>query len=299
MLEFKNYLAFERQLSANTISAYMRDVKEFLLFCQENNVAPVNANTDFMDEFVYHLKTRGLAPKSVFRKTEAVKHYYKFLIINGDIKEDPCRFLSSPKLTQKIPQQLSKEEMQRLLSFPARTFSEVRTVTILELLYACGLRVSELVNLRIENVNLKERWVLAFGKGGKQRFVPMHERAVKVLENYLFEREKTLKGRASASEVFINRDGGKINRVSVWKDISDLGKLAGIQKKLYPHLLRHTFASHMLSGGADLRSLQEMLGHASLQTTQIYTHVDVTDLKAKHKMFHPRSSGKVDLKGEE
>lgn len=288
MLDFKNYLSFERQLSKNTIYAYTNDVGDFFAFCEENNTAPQNVRPDFIDEYIYHLKQKGLSPKSVFRKTQAVKSFYKYLIINGDIKEDPCRFLLSPKLTQKIPETLTKEEISRLLSFPPKTFAEIRTLTILELFYACGLRVSELVSLRIESVNLKDKWVLAYGKGAKQRFIPIHDRAVKVLEIYLSEREKYLKGKESASEIFINKNGKKISRMSVWKDVNDLGRLAGIERSLHPHLFRHTFATHLLIGGADLRSLQEMLGHADLQTTQIYTHLDVQSLKEKHKKFHPR-----------
>ncbi|MDR0291831.1 MAG: tyrosine recombinase [Elusimicrobium sp.] len=289
MTEFKNFLSFERQLSKNTVAAYMRDVKEFLDFCLQTNTAPAAATTDFMDEFIYYLKNKKLSPKSVFRKTEAVKNYFKFLIIGGEIKQDPCRFLASPKLTQKIPRQLSKEEVNRLLTFPAQSFTEHRTVAILEMFYATGLRVSELTRLRLENVNLTDRWVLAYGKGAKQRIVPIHENAVKTLEKYLVLRERELRGESAASEIFINRGGGKLSRITVWKDISELGKLAGIERPLYPHLLRHTFATHMLTGGADLRSVQEMLGHANLQTTQIYTHLDVADLKEKHKKFHPRS----------
>jgi len=289
MTDFRNFLSFERQLSKNTVAAYIRDAEEFLAYCAENNSAPQTAGTDFMDAYIYHLKTRNLSPKSVFRKTEAVKNYYKFLIINGDIKQDPCRFLISPKLTQKIPRQLSKQEVDRLLTFPAQNFTEHRTIAILEMFYATGLRVSELINLRLENVNIEDRWVLAFGKGGKQRFVPFHEKAAETLKKYLAQRETELRGGEAASEIFINRGGAKLSRITVWKDISALGRLAGIERPIYPHLLRHTFATHLLTGGADLRSVQELLGHANLQTTQIYTHLDVADLKAKHKKFHPRS----------
>lgn len=288
LAEFGNYLAFERQLSKNTIAAYRADVKAFLLFCEESNTAPEKASHFFMDEYVYYLKQNGLSPKSVFRKTEAVKSFYKFLLTDKKIEQDPCRFLSSPKLLQKIPQKLSDEEMRRLLSFPPTDFTELRTLTILEMFYACGLRVTELITLRLENVDLKEKWVLAYGKGGKQRFVPMHEHAAQTIKKYLAEREKMLNGKPADSELFINNAGKKLSRVTVWKDISALGKLAGIKRPLYPHLLRHTFASHLLAGGADLRSVQEMLGHANLQTTQIYTHLDVSEIKEKHKKFHPR-----------
>ena len=149
------------------------------------------------------------------------------------------------------------------------------------------MRVSELINLRLENVNLVEKWVLALGKGGKQRFVPIHDRAVERMKQYLSAREAHFAAKDVASELFLNKNGKKISRVSVWKDLTALGRKANISQPLHPHLFRHTFASHLLQGGADLRSLQEMLGHANLTTTQIYTHLDVSDLKAKHKKFHP------------
>ena len=179
--------------------------------------------------------------------------------------------------------------MNRLLSFPAESFEEIRTVTMIDLLYAAGLRVSELINLRLENVNLKEGWVLAFGKGKKQRFVPIHHEACTRIRIYLDARENRFAGKEVASELFLNNRGQKLSRISVWKSLTALGRKANISTPLHPHLFRHTFASHLLQGGADLRSLQEMLGHADLATTQIYTHLNVRDLKSKHKKFHPHS----------
>lgn len=288
--DFANHLTFERQLSANTVSSYKSDVASFLEYCQANEIAPQSATPEFLDQYLYQLRViEHLAPASVFRKTEAVKSFYKFLLIEEQITEDPTRFLKSPKLAQKIPVQLSREEMDRLLSYPAEKFDEIRTVTIIELLYAAGLRVSELINLRLENVNLQEGWVLAFGKGGKQRFVPIHPQACRRLKQYIDAREAHFAAKTTvASELFLNKNGKKISRQSVWKDLAALGRLAGISQPLHPHLFRHTFASHLLQGGADLRSLQEMLGHANLTTTQIYTHLNVGDLKEKHKKFHPR-----------
>lgn len=287
--EYKNHLAFERQLSKNTIESYFRDVSQYTDFCKINNTAPEKALPEFLDTYIYHLKTEvTLAPSSVFRKTEAIKSFYKFLMVEGIIKEDPTRFLLSPRLIRKVPQQLSKEEMERLLTFPPQNFNEWRTLAIVHLFYATGIRVSELVNLRLENVNIKDGWVLAFGKGRKQRFVPVHKQACKVLENYLAQREAKFSATQTDSEIFLNRDGKKVSRVTVWKDIEALGKLAGITRRVHPHLFRHTFASHLLKGGADLRALQEMLGHESLNTTQIYTHLNVKDIKEKHKKLHPR-----------
>ena len=286
--DFANHLTFERQLSPNTVNAYKSDVESYLEYCLANEKDPQQITPEFLDQYLYQLRViEKLAPASVFRKTEAVKSLYKFLLVEEEIKEDPTRFLKSPKLAQKIPVQLSREEMDRLLSYPAKKFDEVRTLTIIELLYAAGLRVSELINLRLENVNLKEGWVLAFGKGGKQRFVPIHPQACKRLKQYMELREAHFAAKIVGSELFLNKNGKKISRQSVWKDLAALGRLAGISQPLHPHLFRHTFASHLLQGGADLRSLQEMLGHANLTTTQIYTHLNVGDSKEKHKKFHP------------
>ena len=287
--DFKNHLSFERQLSPNTVSSYGADVAAYLEYCEANQVLPEQAQPAFLDQYNYQLRVvQRLETSSVFRKMEAVKSFYKFLLIEQRIKEDPTRFLKSPRLPQTIPHQLSREEMDRLLSYPAKTFEELRTVTIIDLLYAAGLRVSELIRLRLENVNIQEKWVLAYGKGGKQRFVPIHQEACRRLEQYLRAREVKFASKAQVdSELFLNKNGRKISRVCVWKDLAALGRKANISQPLHPHLLRHTFASHLLQGGADLRSLQEMLGHANLTTTQIYTHLDVSDLKEKHKKFHP------------
>ena len=287
--DFLNHLSFERQLSKNTILAYGRDIKQFFDYCAQNKTEPVQATPEFLDNYIYHLKAElMLAPASTQRKLEALKSYYKFLMIEGILKKDPSRFLISARTIRHLPKQLTKEQMERLLSFPAKTFSEKRTLAILHLLYASGIRVSELINLRIENVNLEERWLLAFGKGRKQRFVPINKEACSVLKDYLELRRAHFAKKNTSDEFFLNRDGKKMSRVIVWKDLAEIGRLSGITTKLHPHLLRHTFATHLLSGGADLRSLQEMLGHESLNTTQIYTHVDTSDLKRKHKLAHPR-----------
>ena len=286
--DFKSYMSFERQFSQNTLEAYGSDVDSFLQYCEATEKDPLKIGPEFLDQ--YHIQLREiehLAPASIARKLEAVKCFYKFLQIEERIDKDPTCFLKTAKRTQKIPRQLSRQEMERLLSFPAKRFEEIRTVTMIDLLYAAGLRVSELINLRLEHVNLKERWVLAFGKGSKQRFVPLHHEVCERMKNYLAARANRFAGHEVASELFLNNRGTKLSRISVWKDLAALGRKANISTPLHPHLFRHTFASHLLQGGADLRSLQEMLGHADLSTTQIYTHLDVTDLKEKHKKYHP------------
>lgn len=288
--DFKSHMSFERQLSQNTIDAYSSDVDSFLEYCEAADQNPLHASPEFLEQ--YHTQLREieqLAPASIFRKLEAIKCFYRFLLTEGRIQDDPARFIKSAKRTLKIPQQLSHAEMNRLLSFPAKTFEEIRTVTMIDLLYAAGLRVSELIGLRLENVNLKEGWVLAFGKGSKQRFVPIHHEACARIQTYLDARESRFAGKEVSSELFLNNRGTKLSRVSVWKDLAALGRKANISTPIHPHLFRHTFASHLLQGGADLRSLQEMLGHSDLATTQIYTHLDVRDLKKKHKKYHPHS----------
>jgi integrase/recombinase XerD len=287
--DFKSHLTFERQLSDNTTQAYGGDIADFLEYCEANEKDPLKITPEFLEQYNYQLRVlQKLETASVARKMQAIKCFYKFLLIEQRIEDDPTRFLKSAKLAQKIPTQLTREEMTRLLSFPAETYEEIRTLAIIDLLYAAGLRVSELINLRLENVNTKEGWVLAFGKGGKQRFVPIHAEACRRIENFLQAREVKFASKTQVgSELFLGKNGKKLSRVSVWKDLESLGRKANLSQPLHPHLLRHTFASHLLQGGADLRSLQEMLGHANLTTTQIYTHLDVTDLKEKHKKFHP------------
>ena len=253
--DFKNHLAFERQLSANTLAAYVADVAHYFEYCAANELSPLQVPPQFLDSYHYQLsQNERLAVTSVFRKIEAVKCFYKFLMIEGRLKEDPTRFLKSPKLPQALPEQLSHEEMQRLLSYPAEKFDEIRTLTMVELLYAAGLRVSELINLHLENINTDEGWVLAFGKGGKQRFVPLHPSCCQRLKHYLSVREAHFASKIVGSEVFLNNRGKKISRVCVWKNLTELGRKAGISQPLHPHLFRHTFASHLLQGGADLRS---------------------------------------------
>lgn len=288
--DFKSYLSFGRQLSAATVSSYGSDVANFLEYCEATEKDPLCIKPDFLDQ--YHIQLREiekLAPASIFRKLEAIKCFYKFLLAEERISEDPTRFIKNTKRTQKLPQQLSRAEIEHLLSYPAERFEEVRTLTIVDLLYAAGLRVSELIGLRLENVNLKEGWVLAYGKGSKQRFVPIHHEVCARIAHYLAVREEHFAGKEVASELFLNKRGQKLSRVSVWKDLAALGRKANLPVALHPHLFRHTFASHLLQGGADLRSLQEMLGHSDLSTTQIYTHLDVQDLKEKHKKFHPHA----------
>jgi len=231
---------------------------------------------------------RKLEAVSLFRKMEAIKSFYGFQAAEGRTKDNPAETLRSPRLPARLPHFLSKEEMDRLFSVPLDgSFETARTRVMLEVLYATGMRVSELLSLKLDAVNLEDGWARVFGKGSKERLIPMHERAVSVLKQYIALRQKKFKADV-APEFFLNKSGRPMSRAQFWRDLRALGKSAGLSQDLHPHLLRHTFATHLLAGGADLRSVQEMLGHASLATTQIYTHLEKSGLKGSHRKFHPR-----------
>lgn len=286
---FSQHILLERGLAANTHDAYVGDVRHFLLFCARGGADPAEAESGYLDSYLWQLRVREkLAPRSLFRKMESVKAFYKYLAVENDLKEDPTRFFRAPRMPQKLPGFLTMPEIDELLRFPAVSFPELRTATIVELFYACGIRISELVGLRLESVNLDEGWIMVFGKGGKERIVPVYKDACEHLVRYMAARHERFSGKNTDSELFLNRSGKKIGRIQVWKDIKQLGVTAGLKRPLHPHLFRHTFASHLLAGGADLRALQEMLGHASLSTTQVYTHIEKSELKNIHSAHHPR-----------
>lgn len=287
---FFRHLSLERGLSKNTCLSYRGDVRDFLVYCAAKKADPVASAPEFLDDYLWKLKSSGgLKAVSLFRKMESLRAYFKYLALEGRISDNPARHFKSPHLPERLPKYLRSAEMERLLSFPVRRkFADLRTLTIVELLYAAGLRISELLSLRMEHVNLAHGWVLVYGKGGKERIVPVNSPARRALQNYLSLRDRVFGGKTAGAELFVNKSGRKLSRIQAWKDIKALGRRAGIDAKLYPHLLRHTFASHLLLGGADLRSLQEMLGHSSLGTTQIYTHLEKSDIKTIHHNHHPR-----------
>ncbi len=250
---------------------------------------PLSAKREHLDDFLWDLRSeKGLEPASLFRKTEALRSFYSFQAAERRVEESPAETLRPPRLAQKLPRALSLADMERLFRVPsAGSFERARTRVMLELLYATGMRVSELLSLKSDAVNLEDRWVRVFGKRAKERLIPLHAAAVSLLKQYLVLREAKFKDRCEPF-LFVGRAGRKLSRVQFWRLLRAYGKEAGVDTPLHPHLLRHTFATHLLQNGADLRSLQEMLGHASLSTTQIYTHLDRSALKASHRRFHPR-----------
>lgn len=287
--EFYRYLTLERGLSRNTCLAYAGDLGAFLEYCEALKSDPLKADSHSVEEYLWTLKAdKKLKSSSIFRKTEALRSFYRFLMLDGKLSADPTRNFKAPRMAQRVPKFLSGRDMEKLLTYPARdNFARMRTVAAVELLYAAGLRISELLGLRLEAVNIQQGWMRVFGKGAKERIVPVHQAALGTLKKYMDLRQAKFGGRPAAAEIFVNRSGKKISRVQLWKDILKLGKEADVAIAVHPHLFRHTFASHLVQAGADLRSVQEMLGHASLNNTQIYAHVEKSGVKAAHEKFHP------------
>ncbi|PCI31306.1 MAG: tyrosine recombinase [Elusimicrobia bacterium] len=286
--EFVKYLAFERGLAENSCLAYGSDLAGYFVWLKKKD--PLKADARVIDDFLWHLREeKGLKAISVYRKMEALRAFYRYQVTEDRIADDPTRDFRSPHLPDRLPKYLTLDEMQRLFEIrPGGDFAALRTRTALELLYATGMRASELLGLTPEDINLSEGVARVVGKGSKERLVPLHTKAREVLVRYLSERRAKFEGKGHAPQAFLNRLGKRLSRVQLWRDLKALGIKAKLSRELHPHLLRHTFATHLLQGGADARSVQEMLGHSSLQTTQIYTHLDASGLKESHKRHHPR-----------
>jgi integrase/recombinase XerD len=288
--EFQDYLAFERGLSKRTLDAYTRDVARLTLFLRDRGVTdPGTAGAGDLRELVYALKENGLQASSIRRNVSAIRTYYAFLLEEGHVAADPSDRLDLPRLTRRLPGVLSREEVAALLEAPdiaSRTYWRDRA--LLEFAYASGVRVSELTGLRTTDLNLDEGFATVFGKGARERIVPIGKAAVRALTVYLRECRPGLARATSGATVFLNARGGSLSRMGVWQILRTQVERAGIRKRVSPHTLRHSFATHLLEGGADLAAVQEMLGHADISTTQIYTHVDREYLRDVHRRYHPR-----------
>lgn len=287
---FLNYLSVERGLSRNTIISYQEDINAYIDFLKAEHIDSFSlTKKNDITDFMLSQKDKGLASNSVARRLAAIKAFYRFLVRERMLKADPSNLIDSPKLWKKIPQTLSVNEVDALLSQPnIRNRQGIRDKAILETLYATGMRVSEAVNLKTDNVNLDVGFLRCIGKGNKERIIPLGAKAMSSIRRYLkVSRPQQLKNK-EIDFLFLNRFGKKISRQSLWKLIKRYAREARIKKPIRPHILRHSFATHLLERGADLRSVQEMLGHANISTTQIYTHISKERLKAIHRMFHPR-----------
>jgi len=287
---FLDYLSVERGLAKNTIIAYREDLNIYLDFMIKRGMDALSkiSKNDII-EFMLFEKDSGISPVSISRRLAAIRMFHRFLARERVLKTDPTTLIDSPKLWKKVPDTLSLNEVEALISQPdPRDFQGARDRAILETLYATGMRVSEATDLKVNNVNLDIGFLRCIGKGNKERVIPLGRKAIHSIKRYAeFSRPHFLKKKESEF-LFLNRSGKKISRQSLWKLIKQYAKEAKIKKPIKVHTLRHSFATHLLERGADLRSVQEMLGHSSISTTQIYTHIDKERLKTVHKMFHPR-----------
>ncbi len=287
---FLNYIAVEKGLSKNSLDAYKRDIGDFISFLKKGGYKDLEIKRPALIEYLSVLREkRGLAISSIARKTSALRTFYRFLILEGLVRADPTADLQTPKGWLRLPRTLTLTEVETLLRQPGENSTRGnRDSAMLELLYAAGLRVSELVKVRLAEINLDVGYIVTLGKGSKQRVIPISDIAVDKIKRYLREaRPPLLKGKASPY-LFVTSSGREMTRQGFWKKLKAYAKSAGIKGSISPHILRHSFASHLLEGGADLRSVQMMLGHADISTTQIYTHVSRERLKKVHKEHHPR-----------
>ena len=289
--QFLDYLSVERGLAPNTIESYGRDLRAFLDFFEKRGIKSIDATTHKdIAEFMWSEKEKGLSPNSISRALVAIKVFYRFLLKEQVIKQDPTSILDSPKLWKRLPDVLGVEEVEKLVTKPdLKDLFGIRDRAILELLYATGIRVSEMINLNLGDLNLDVGFLKCIGKGSKERITPLGKKAQEALVRYLQNvRSKLVQSKFPNNGLFLTRLGKKMSRQMVWKIVKRYAKLCNIKKDITPHTLRHSFATHLLERGADLRIVQELLGHANISTTQIYTHVDKERLKAIHRKFHPR-----------
>lgn len=289
--DFINYLSVERGLANNTLLAYRRDLLKYTGYLVSKGVdQSIHVKRDHVTAFMYDQKQKGLSANSISRALAAIKMFHRFLVRERLSNDDPTTLVETPKLWKRVPDVLSSAEIETMIKqSTGRGWQEVRDNAMLELLYASGMRVSELVDLKVENVNTEVGYVRCIGKGKKERIIPIGKRAQTAVKKYCeVSRVKITKAKHVTTSLFLSRLGKKISRQSIWKIIKLYAKKAKIKKTIKPHTLRHSFATHLLEHGADLRSVQEMLGHSDISTTQIYTHVDKERLRSIHKQFHPR-----------
>ena len=287
---FREYLALEDGASPRTLEAYGRDLARMTVWCGARAVTSPRALTPaLLRDFVYHLKDLGLSPSSIRRSVSAMRTYFKFMIGEGQMQSDPSERLETPRKWRTLPEVLTIDEVGRVLGAVSLDEPLVfRDRALLELAYGAGLRVSEWIDLGVQDLMLEDGVLRVFGKGSKERLVPIGRSAIGAVGMYLRELRPRLERGEGKGRLFLNARGKPLSRMGAWKILRKYVEMAGIEKHVSPHTLRHSFATHLLEGGADLRAVQEMLGHADISTTQIYTHVDREYLRSVHKQFHPR-----------
>ncbi|WP_372752204.1 site-specific tyrosine recombinase XerD [Labilibaculum sp.] len=290
---FKTYLTLEKNLSKNSVDAYINDITKLTTFFREKNldVAPEAVVLQNLKDFVAWINDAGTSPRTQARVISGIKAFFKYLLLEEIIEKNPTALLEAPKIGRKLPDTLTTDEIDILVKAVDMNKAEgQRNRAILETLYSCGLRVSELIDLRVSNLHFRMGFIKIHGKGNKERLIPIGKKAKKEIKLYLKSyRVKLNIDKDSEDILFLNRRGRKLSRVMIFTIIKNLSKKVGLKKNVSPHTFRHSFASHLVDGGADLRAVQEMLGHESILTTEIYTHLDREYLKETIKNFHPRS----------
>lgn len=282
--EYIDYIKYERKLSDETIKNYRYDLNKFISFLRNKNIKDVTIK-DIENYLVFLDKNSS---KTISRNITSINNFFIFLIKEGKLKKNPCEFIDRPKLNKTLPNTLSIEEVEILLDITLKTNYDYRNKAMLELLYGSGLRISELINLTTRDIDFENAVIRCFGKGSKERIVPMNDYVIYFLKEYLEVRPFMQKNKKS-DYLFLNNHGNKMTRQGFWKNLQKILKEKGITKNVTPHTLRHSFATHLLNGGADLRSIQMLLGHSDISTTKIYTHISHEKVKEDYKKFHPRS----------
>ena len=289
--EYLSTLKLEKNLSGNTVSSYKNDISSLIGYLETFKITdPSQVSKKELNSFFSSLSKTGLSSNTAARYYSSIKGFFSYLFMQNYIKENPMEKISSPKLKKGLPLVLSVNEVDSILSKPdTSNILGLRDKALLELLYACGVRVSELLGLKVSDLFFNEEMIRVFGKGSKERLIPVGRSAVKWVNEYLIKSRSMLeKKHKSENFLFLNKRGTKLSRMGIWKIVDKYVKDADIKKEVHPHTFRHSFATHLLEGGADLRAVQEMLGHADISTTQIYTHIDREYIKQMHKDFHPR-----------
>ncbi|MFZ5644097.1 MAG: site-specific tyrosine recombinase XerD [Bacillota bacterium] len=289
--DFLNFLAIERGLAKNTVISYRSDLIFFMQCCKDKKIDPLGGNgRNAISLYLLQMKKDGMSPATISRRIASIKSLYKFLLNEGRIEKDPTENIESPRKHQRLPRVLTADEVDRLLGQPRiGTPAGLRDKAMLELLYATGIRVTELVSLQRGDINLEEGYIRCMGKGSKERIIPIGEVSAHFVEAYIQRARVKLLGEANSKSLFLNKNGGSLTRQGFWKIIKKYAAKSNIKKEITPHTLRHSFATHLLENGADLRAVQELLGHADISTTQIYTHLTRTRLKEVHQKNHPRA----------
>ncbi len=292
--EYRRYLVLEKGLSKNTLMAYMLDLEKLVVFIREHELDFKAITLSDLEQFLAHLNDQPISPRSVMRILSGIKSFFRFLLIEGEIENNPSELLESPRVGLKLPVVLSVAEIDRILAaIDVSTMEGTRNYAIIETLYSCGLRVSELINLRFSDLFFDEKFIRVQGKGNKQRLVPISDTAIDKIKNYLHYRNKMDVVKGNEDIVFLSSRGrgagAGISRTMVFNFIKNYSHTAGIKKKVSPHVLRHSFATHLLERGANIRIIQEMMGHEKITTTEIYTHIDRNFLRQEIIEHHPRN----------